>query len=549
MALKKNVAPPKPRKHKGSKYRKTQRAKILAAKTPEEKEIVRQKIKLTQAKRNATRAKKNIKNIVESSDLTLQDVVPQSDIDSDPIFQEEIEKEIIFQPTEKQAIFLAASEDEVFYGGARGGGKTYSLIADPLRYCDNPNMSGLLVRRTMPELRDILHHMMILYPKAYPGAKFNKQENTWRFPSGARIELGYAETEQDALRYQGRAYTWIGIDELPQYESPAVYNMLQSSCRSTDPTIPAQMRATGNPGNIGSWWVKEMFINAAPPNETFEIKVSYDSPQGPRERVVRRRYIPATVWDNPYLTYDDAYVSMLATLPEVKRKQFLEGNWDVFEGAAFPEFDRAIHVVEPFDVPNNWYKFRMADWGYATPFCVLWGAVDWDGILWIYREYYDKGVLASDFAKNVLEIEEGERIQYGVIDGSVSSRRGEIGPSVYESMVAAGCRWRFADRHQDSRRTGKLEIHKYLAVNEFLNPVGPSLRVFNNCPKLIHQLATLPVDKLDDEKVEKKNVEDHAYDALKYGIMSRPVNPMHIVDVNAFRERNQPKTADEKFGY
>ena len=237
------------------------------------------------------------------------------------------EKEVIFKPNDgPQSDFLAASEREVFYGGARGGGKSYAMLVEPLRYCDKQKHRALLIRRTMPELRDLINHSQQLYPKAYPGAKWREQEKEWKFPSGARIEFGYAENLTDALRYQGQSYTWIGIDELPQYPTQDIYNFLRSSLRSVDPDIPVFMRATGNPGNVGSQWVKEVFVDPAEPNTKFDIDIK--TPTGVKK--ISRRFIPAKLQDNPYLMQTDDYYAMLASLPEVQRKQFLDGNWEAF---------------------------------------------------------------------------------------------------------------------------------------------------------------------------------------------------------------------------
>lgn len=127
---------------------------------------------------------------------------------------------------------------------------TYSLLVDPLRYCHREAARALILRRTMPELRDIINHTLRLYPKAYPGAKFREQEKEWRFPSGARIEFGYAENETDALRYQGQAYTYVGVDELPQFPSADVWNLLKGSLRSIDKEIPTFMRACVDEGDV-----------------------------------------------------------------------------------------------------------------------------------------------------------------------------------------------------------------------------------------------------------------------------------------------------------
>ena len=309
------------------------------------------------------------------------------------------EKDVIFQPNEgPQSDFLASSEREVFYGGARGGGKSYAMLVDPLRYCDKQHHRALLIRRTMPELRDLINHSQQLYSKAYPGAKWREQEKEWRFPSGARIEFGYAENLTDALRYQGQSYTWIGIDELPQYPTPDIYNFLRSSLRSVDPQIPVYMRATGNPGNVGSLWVKEMFVDPSESNKRFNVEIP--TPMGVKK--ISRKFIPAKLQDNPYLMQTDDYYAMLASLPEVQKKQFLEGDWDAYESSSFPEFNRQVHVIEPFDIPRNWMRFRAADWGYSSPACCLWFAVDYDNNLFVYRELYTKRNTADIFARKVL---------------------------------------------------------------------------------------------------------------------------------------------------
>ena len=456
------------------------------------------------------------------------------------------DKEILFQPHPgPQTDFLAASEREVFYGGSRGGGKSYALLVDPLRFCGEAYHTGLLLRKTMPELRDLIEHSKKLYPKAYPGAKWREQDKEWRFPSGARQEFGYAETISDALRYQGRAYNWIGIDELPQYDSPKIWYDLRGSLRSAH-GIPLYMRASGNPGNIGSHWVREMFIDPAPPGETFEITVNL--PDG-RKKTITRRFIQAKLKDNPSLMQNDDYLIMLASLPEVKRKQWLEGDWDAFENSAFPEFNRAIHIVEPFKIPNNWTRFRACDFGYSSPTCVLWFAIDFDNNLIVYREYYGKGLTADRVALKVLEMDQGESIRSAILDVSTWSKRGDVGPSIAEVMNRMGCRWRPSDKSKGSRVAGKLEVHRRLAID----PVAekPRLQITNTCVNLIRTLPTLPLDEVNIEDVNT-HAEDHAYDALRYGCMSRPLNPGQddnfLEDLKHGMEQDS-RPVDRIFGY
>lgn len=453
---------------------------------------------------------------------------------------------IVFKPNPgPQTEFLASTEKEVFYGGARGGGKSYSLLVDPLRYCNKASARALILRRTMPELRDLINHSQRLYPKAFPGAKWREQEKEWRFPEGARIEFGYAETTQDALRYQGQAYTWIGVDELPQFPTPEIWTELKGSLRSVDPSIPEYMRATGNPGNIGSLWVKEMFIDPAPPGQAFKVIV--ENPGGPN-RIVTRRFIQARLSDNPYLTQTESYQTMLLSLPEVKRKQWLEGNWEVFEGAAFAEFDKHVHVVDPFTIPSNWPKFRACDWGFSSPFCVLWFACDYDNVLYVYREFYSKGLTADIFAQRVRQMEMGENVSYGIMDSSVWARRGDTGPPVPEVMRNNGCVFRPSDRSPGSRLNGKMEVHRRLRLFDDSKGMKTSkLKIFSNCRNLIRTLPMLPLDNNNNEDVETK-AEDHAYDALRYGVMSRPIDPV-TVDYRQQLERNQSWRPASKVGY
>jgi len=453
---------------------------------------------------------------------------------------------VVFKPNPgPQTEFLASSEKEVFYGGARGGGKSYSLLVDPLRHCNKQAHRALILRRTMPELRDLINHSQRLYDKCFPGAKWNEQAKEWKFPSGARIEFGYAENMQDALRYQGQSYSWIGIDELPQFPTPDIWNELRGSLRSVDPNIPEFMRATGNPGNVGSLWVKEMFIDPAPAGKPFLVEVT----DGFIKKSFTRRFIPAKLSDNPYLTQTDSYHTMLLSLPENKRKQWLEGNWEVFEGAAFAEFDRNVHIIEPFHIPSNWPRFRACDWGFSTPFCVLWFTVDYDNILYVYREFYNKGLTADIFAQRVRQMEIGENISYGVMDSSVWARRGDTGPPVPEVMKNNGCSWRPSDRSPGSRKANKMELHRRLRIFEDMhgNP-SAKLKIFNTCRNLLRTLPMLPLDDNDPEDVDTRS-EDHAYDALRYGCASRPLDPIALDFRQQIARNDYWRPANARVGY
>ena len=547
-----DIPPPKPKSSRGKQREKKPIASLAKARQSARLSMKKQQTKLDKLKsklQSATRVaqtkKENLKQIEKALDGKETQVVDKQILESVPDNVKNLvdEQNIVFQPNDgPQTQFLASSEREVFYGGARGGGKSYAMLVDPLRYCTKQNHRALLIRKTMPELRDMITHSQRLYSKAYPGAKWREQEKEWRFPSGARIEFGYADNMTDALRYQGQSYTWIGIDELPQYPTPDIFNFLRSSLRSVDPTIPVYLRATGNPGNVGSQWVKDMFVNPSTPNEPFYINI--DTPTGVKQ--ISRRFIPAKLQDNPYLMQTDDYYAMLSSLPEVQRKQFLEGDWDAFENSSFPEFNKDIHTVEPFEIPRSWAKFRSCDWGYSSYACCLWFAIDWDNNLWVYRELYTSKVTADVFARKVLEKEHNEYIKYGVLDSSTWARRGDVGPSIAETMIQEGCRWRPSDRSPKSRINGKMELHKRLKFDEELEK--PKLKFFTTCTNLIRTLPLLPIDRNNPEDVDT-DAEDHAYDALRYGVMSRPMNPNS--SAGFLEKEKDPKfePADSVFGY
>jgi len=472
----------------------------------------------------------------------------------EPVEVEQVQREIIFEPNPgPQTDFLASTEQEVLYGGSAGGGKSYAMIADPVRYLNNPNARMLLVRRSTEELRELISVSKQLYPKAIPGIKFMERDKTWVAPSGATLWMSYLDRDDDVMRYQGQAFNWIGFDELTQWPTPYPWNYMRSRLRTTKASgLPLYMSATSNPGGPGHQWVKKTFIDPSIPNEDFWA-TDTDSgeiiswPKGHSregEPLFKRRFIPATLFDNPYLAEDGMYEANLLSLPEHQRRQLLEGDWDINEGAAFPEFNRNIHVIEPYDIPKSWVRFRACDYGYGSYTGVVWMAVTPAEQLVVYRELYVSKVTATDLADMILEIESEEKIRYGVLDSSLWHNRGDTGPSLAEQMIMKGCRWRPSDRSKGSRVSGKNELHRRLQVDEFTEE--PRLVFFNSCTNVISQLPSIPLDKNNPEDVDTK-AEDHLYDALRYGIMTRPRSS--IFDFDASTQRSGFQASDSTFGY
>lgn len=461
-----------------------------------------------------------------------------------------------------QTDFLSATEEEVLYGGSAGGGKSYAMLADPMRYFSNPNFVGLLLRRTNDELRELKWESQKLYPKAFPGAKWKEKDSMWVFPSGAKFWMTYLEREDDVQRYVGQSFCWIGMDELTQYSTPFAWQFLKSRLRSTDPELQKNlcMRATTNPGGPGHHWVKKMFIDPEVPNKPFWARdldtgevlrypMDHHDEKLRGKPLFKRRFIPARLRDNPYLFKDGNYERSLHGLPEAQRRKLLDGDWSVMEGAAFGEFNPIHHTCDPFTIPNTWRRFRAADYGYNSPSAVLWFAIDPAyETLYIYRELYQRGLTGTALAEKVLTLEQDEKISYGVLDSSVWHERGNFGPSIAEEMIGYGCRWRASDRGPGSRIAGKNRLHELLKIRDCGDGVErPGVIIFNTCRQLIADLPSIPSDPNQTDDIDSKYPNDHTYDALRYGIMSRPRSTSGLDWGMQTVDRYIP--ADSTFGY
>ena len=409
-------------------------------------------------------------------------------------------------PSTKQIEFFEATAPHICYGGARGGGKSWAMrrkmVMLMLSY---DGLSGLILRRTLPELRE---NIIIPLLKELTGfAVYNETEKVFRFPNGSRLKFGYCDSENDVYQYQGQEYDVIALEEATHFTKSQM-EFLTTCNRTTRTDISPRMYYTCNPGGVGHDWVKRLFIDK-----------EYTEDENPEDYV----FIPARVYDNAVLMdANPAYIRKLKALPEDLRRAHLDGDWDVIEGQFFKEWRRDKHVCEPFTIPAHWRRFRAMDWGYNDPCCVLWFAVSPDKRIYVYDEYYHSERNVNDVASFIKKQTGAQKISYTVGSPDMwqrrgmqnMTRRGVTGESIAESFNISGVPVRPAD---NARIVGWQRVREYLSDA----PDGkPWLQVFSNCTNLIKYMPMMQYDEHNREDAKDGN--DHAPEALRYGLMSRP---------------------------
>ncbi len=409
-------------------------------------------------------------------------------------------------PNPRQAEFFRSKARHTAYGGARGGGKSWAMRRKlVLLALSQPGLNALLLRRTLPELRE--NHLVPLRKELQGIARYNEAERAFRFPTGSRLRLGYCDSESDVYQYQGQEYDVIGLEEATHF-TEAQMRFLATCNRTSKKGLRPRMYYTCNPGGPGHGWVKRLFI---------------DRRYGEGEQEQDYAFIPARVWDNPVLLRADPdYVRQLQALPEALRRAHLEGDWDVLAGQFFPEFSRERHVCPAFALPTWWRRFRSIDWGYNDPCAVLWHGVDGEGRVFTYRELYVRCQRADEVAARILALSQGEDIAYTVASPDMWQKRGAIlrseggfeGESIAELFALSGVPLTPAD---NSRVAGWQRLRGYLSPGE---DGAPRWQCFPCCENLIRTLPLLVFDKHNRE--DAADGEDHAPESLRYALMSRP---------------------------
>lgn len=423
------------------------------------------------------------------------------------------------QPKQLEALQLSKTVPVLFYGGAKGGGKSYlTRFREVRRRLKYPNTKGLIVRRTYPEL--LSNHIRKVFEE-YPETRgwYNKSEKILNYPNGSTTEFSYLKNSDDVFTYQGREYEDISVDEITQHEE-ITFKTLRTSLRTTNPTIKPRMLLTGNPGGIGHAWVKRLFVDK-----------QYRGGEMPDDYA----FVQAFVSDNTaLLKADPDYIRRLEDLPDHLRKAYLEGDWNIFAGQAFPELSTKLHVIQPFSLPPGTKYFFSFDPGYNHPYAFIVFALVPEGTLYVTNLITGRLQTTLEIAEKIKalnlkgEIHAGQDLWYPGRGG---------GKSLMEEFAECGigaANGYYFIRAKTDRIRGVQTVRKY--VNPKAYPDGkPRVFFFSNCLPVYDCVASMQIDPKNPEDVVKVDAldgdgGDDLYDSFRYGLMSRAY-PTDIQDV------------------
>lgn len=418
------------------------------------------------------------------------------------------------------------------YGGAAFGGKTYLMLAlAAIAAYAFPGVQIAFFRRTYTEIEGAGGAMQTAYELFKGIAEPRDSGRNFVFPKNSQFFFQHCENEADVYRYEGKQFDILLIDEATHFSWFIIERLLLRNRVSGDSGIIKPFTILGtNPGNIGHSWYMQLFGLEKHPNwdEAYE-PITVQNPSG---QLVKTFFIPAYIQDNQIgLKRDPEYEVRLKQSNPDLATALIKGDWSIFAGQAFRTFDPSVHVVEPFDIPKYFPRWRAVDWGSAEPYCCLWFARDPDiGRIYVYREVYMAGMTDSQQAQLIVANsphDENINITFG------DPKSFWVGKNRY------GVTYTSADEYRDQgvllweadndRINGKKKIDQVLS----LLPDGkPGLVIFRNCVNLIRTIPKLARSSSNPEDVADRQ-EDHAYDTLRYGL----TNPLMFTK----RDKNKKK--------
>lgn len=468
----------------------------------------------------------------------------------------------------QEALVVCPIED-VFYGGARGGGKTDGLLGDFALHAGKygKHAHGILFRRTYPELEEVERRSREIFTSVWGPKAYNETKKTWTAPNGAQLKLRYLMRDSDADNYQGHSYTWQGWDELTNWASSTAIDKLWATLRSAH-GVPCYRRSTGNPGGVGHGWVKRRYIDPAPDGyEVFSYFPNADKMPGVSVQCV---FIPSKLDDNQQIASQgyEARIAAAVGDNEALWEAWRFGRWDVFVGQQYAEFRREFHVLKnkrPEDFPRNTEWFATLDWGYNQG-CYGLHAVDNEHRVELVWEFYD-GFRHLDAESAAIAIIEAQTKQGWplpkLIHGDEQMMQ-RIGTAVtlaesFREGLSKVCKSNapmlIEARHPPKSREVKVAtIHEWLTVGKkpgtrepatdeygaLLPWAAPYYRIHERCENTIRVLQEIPSDPDNPNDVDPDYLEDHPHDMVGFAVACRPPLPVQPLKYSRHEDTTGP---------
>lgn len=440
--------------------------------------------------------------------------------------------------TKKQQLFIDSEAFETLFGGAAGGGKSYGQLVDGFLYAlKYPKSKQIIFRSTFSDLeKSLIRTSLDLYPLSI--ADYNSSKHTWKFKNGSIIDFGYIQYEKDVYQYQSAEYDVIRFDELTHF-TEFMYTYLISRCRGANP-YPKRIKSSTNPGGVGHNWVKERFIDIGMPNTIHTCKLETGEE-------TTRIFIPSLVQDNKFmLEYDPDYIKRLDALPEKERKALKYGDWDIFDGQFFSEFKRSIHVVEPFEIPKDWYIYFTMDYG-LDMLAGYWIAVDYYNNAYVFREVYMPNLLVSQARDKIKEMT-NENVYMHLAPPDLKNRHKETGKSTFDIFAEGGI---YLYETNNDRKNGWLQMKEWLKVYKDEQGCDTArLKIFSTCKNLIRCIPQLQHDekKVGDVANEPHEI-THGPDAIRGFCIYWTQEPVYVPQKQELPYELQTDEEDDDIWY
>jgi hypothetical protein len=462
-----------------------------------------------------------------------------------------------------QTEFLECPLFEVLYHGTRGPGKTDGLIMDYAQHVGRglgDAWSGILFRKTYPQLGDVVAKTHRWFKLIFPQARFNWSRMSWVWPTGEVFRFRHMARPEDYWNYHGHEYPWIGWEELTAWADDRCYTSMFSCCRSSKPGVPRKIRSNSNPYGVGTNWVKDRWMLHG---QWWNTVVQMEPVDQKGRKLRPRAAIHGHIDENKILLkHDPDYKSGIigSAANEAMAKAWLYGSWDIVAGGMFDDVWSKYNSLPAFDIPRDWKIDRAFDWGSSKPFSVGWYAQSngsdlllpgrgWlstvRGDLFRVREWYgwtgraNEGVrmLAIDVAAGIVEREmmwgwrKGNQsvVLPGPADSSIFTVENgtSIGmdmtqPVRIEGRVYQGVEWARADKRAGSRKMGWEMMRKMMKAakpRKGLPREEPGLFVVgDHNPQFLRTVLSLPRDEDGDMDDVDTDAEDHIGDEVRYRV-------------------------------